>query len=228
MSNIAIITARGGSKRIPRKNIKEFMGKPMIAYAIEAAIKSGIFDEIMVSTDDIEIAEIAKKYGAKIPFMRSSKTASDYATTFDVLAEVITEYKKMGQDFDTLCCIYPCVPFLKAETLTNAYKHMQNYDGVIPVSQYPVPIEWAMKIENNLLVPNDREAQNLRSQDIKPKYFDAGMFYFCKIEKMYEYKSLVTNKTTGYIISANECQDIDTPEDWQMAELKYRIFNGEN
>ena len=122
MKNIAIITARGGSKRIPRKNIKEFMGKPMLAYAVEAAVNSKVFDEVMVSTDDVEIAEIAKQFGAKVPFMRSEKTANDFATTADVLDAVISEYKKRGKTFDELCCIYPCVPFLTADVINNAYE----------------------------------------------------------------------------------------------------------
>lgn len=224
MSNIAIITARGGSKRIPRKNIKEFMGKPMIAYAIDAALKSEIFDEIMVSTDDKEIAEIAKKYGAKVPFMRSEKTASDFATTYDVINEVINEYKKINTSFDTLCCIYPCVPFLTPKTLKEAYKAMHGFDAVMPVCKFPVPIEWAMRIENNLLIPNDRNLQNIRSQDIEPKYFDAGMFYFCKTNKIYENKSLAPNNTKAFIINELECQDIDTTADWQIAEMKYKII----
>lgn len=225
MSNIAIITARGGSKRIPKKNIKEFMGKPMLAYAIEAAQRSEIFDTVMVSTDSEEIADIARKYGAEVPFMRSERTASDNATTFDALDEVIKEYKKLGKEFETLCCIYPCVPFLKDETLCDAYKKMENHDAVIPVCKYPVPIEWAMKVENNLLIPNDREAQNMCSQGFEPKYFDVGMFYFCRIKNMYEYNSLTPNNTTAFIINELECQDIDTVEDWKMAELKYRILH---
>ena len=225
MSNIAIITARGGSKRIPRKNIKEFMGKPMIAYAIEAAINSKIFDEIMVSTEDLEIAEVAKKYGANIPFMRSEKTASDTATTFDVIDEVINRYKKNGKEFGNLCCIYPCVPFLNPETLRQAYVKMQEYNAVMPVCKYSVPIEWAMKIENNLLIPNDRKLQNMRSQDIEPKYYDVGMFYFCKVKSMYEHNSLMPDNTFAYIMDEKECQDIDTLEDWQMAELKYKVLH---
>lgn len=225
MSTIAIITARGGSKRIPKKNIKDFMGKPMISYAIKAALSANIFDEIMVSTDDIEIAEIAKKYGAKVPFMRSEKTASDTATTFDVLEEVLNEYTKQNKFFDTLCCIYPCVPFLSSQTLKDAYEKLQNYDAIIPVCKYPVPIEWAMKIDNNILVPNDRDSQNMRSQDIEAKYYDVGMFYFCKTQKLYEYNSLIPEKTSAYIISETECQDIDTPSDWEMAEIKYRIIH---
>lgn len=226
MLNIAIITARGGSKRIPKKNIKEFMGKPMLAYAIEAAQNSGIFDVVMVSTDSEEIADVARKSGAEVPFLRSERTASDSATTFDALDEVIKEYKKLGKEFDTLCCIYPCVPFLKAETLRDAYKKMENHDAVIPVCKYPVPIEWAMKIENDLLIPNDREAQNIRSQDIKPKYYDVGMFYFCRVNNMYEHNSLTPDNLTAYVINECECQDIDTPDDWKMAEMKYKVMYG--
>lgn len=226
MSNIAIITARGGSKRIPKKNIKEFMGKPMIAYAIEAAINSRIFDTIMVSTDSEEIATVAKKYGAEVPFLRSERTACDTATTFDALEEVVNEYKKTGINYNELCCIYPCVPFLKAETLKNAYVLLKDNDAVQPVCRYSVPIEWAMRIENGLLIPNDRAAQLIRSQDIEPKYFDVGMFYLCKTDKMLEYHSLVPPKTAAYIIDETECQDIDTPADWKMAEMKYKVLYG--
>lgn len=226
MKNIAIITARGGSKRIPKKNIKDFMGKPMIAYAIEAAINSGIFDEVMVSTDCNEIAEISKKYGANVPFLRSEKTSGDFSTTYDAIEEVISEYKKFDKNFENICCIYPCVPFLKAETLKSAYNKMfeKKADAIIPVCKYPVPIEWAMKLENGYLLPNDREAQNIRSQDIETKYFDAGMFYFCKTSALIEYKSLVPEKTLGFVIDESQCQDIDTEEDWQMAEMKYNIL----
>lgn len=224
MSNIAIITARGGSKRIPKKNIKEFMGKPMLAYAIQAALDSKIFDEVMVSTDSEDIAEIAKKYGANVPFMRSEKTASDNATTYDALEEVTAKYKETGKEFDTLCCIYPCVPFLTSETLINAYNLLKDNDAVQPVCKYPVPIEWAMKIDNGLLIPNDRMAQNMRSQDIEPKYYDVGMFYFCKVNKMLKYKTLIPPKTLAYIIDEKECQDIDTIDDWKMAEMKYKVL----
>lgn len=226
MKNIAIITARGGSKRIPKKNIKEFMGKPMIAYAIEACLQSEIFDEVMVSTDCPEIAEISKKYGAKVPFMRSAKTSDDFATTFDVLEEVVNKYTKTGKKFDNVCCIYPCVPFLRSDTLKEAHKKFvsSKEDGLMPVCKFPVPIEWAMKIENGILVPNDREAQNIRSQDLEPKYFDVGMFYFLKTDAMMAEKTLVLKKTIPYVMAETEIQDIDTEEDWKMAELKYKLF----
>lgn len=228
MSVIAIITARGGSKRIPKKNIKEFYGKPMLAYAIEAAKGAGIFDEIMVSTDSEEIAEVARKYGANVPFMRSERTANDFATTFDVLEEVVNEYKKQGKFFDELCCIYPCVPFLTSKTLKESYKLMKQTkaNALQPVCKYPAPVEWAMKIENGLLIPNDRESLKIRSQDLTPKYFDAGMFYFCNTEIMLKEKTVVPTNTSGYIIDESECQDIDTPDDWKMAEIKFNIING--
>lgn len=227
MSVIAIITARGGSKRIPKKNIKEFYGKPMLAYAIEAAKGAGIFDEIMVSTDSEEIAEVARKYGANVPFMRSERTANDFATTFDVLEEVINEYKKQGNFFDELCCIYPCVPFLTSKTLKESYKLMKQTkaNALQPVCKYPAPVEWAMKIENGFLLPNDKEALKIRSQDLTPKYFDVGMFYFCNTEIMLKEKTVVPTDTSGYIIDESECQDIDTPDDWKMAEMKYKLLH---
>lgn len=221
---IAIITARGGSRRIPRKNIRVFMGRPMLAYAIEAAQKSDLFEEIMVSTDDREIADTALRYGARVPFMRSAQTANDTATTFDVLDEVLATYRQAGRQFDTLCCIYPCVPFLRAATLRHAYEAMARYDAVVPVCRYPAPVEWAMKIEDGLLIPQNREAQNRRSQDLVPTYFDAGMFYFCKTAAFYRDRSLIPAHTVGYVIDESECQDIDTPEDWAAAEMKYRIL----
>lgn len=225
MSIVAIITARSGSKRIPKKNIKDFMGKPMLAYAIEAAIKSGIFDEVMVSTDSKEIATIAERYGASVPFFRSEKNSDDFSTTFDVLDEVISEYKKQGKVYDSLCCIYPCVPFLTSETLLDAYKKFEGHDAVVPVCEYAAPIEWAMKIDDGVLTPHDRVAKNKRSQDLTPKYFDVGMFYFCNVEKMYEHRSLFPTNTGAYVIPEMQCQDIDTPDDWNIAELKYKILH---
>ena len=222
---IAIITARGGSKRIPKKNIKEFFGKPMLSYAISACKDSGIFSEIMVSTDSDEIAEAARNNGANIPFMRSPKTADDFATTFDVLEEVINNYKKQDREFNHVCCIYPCVPFLSGQTLQNAYNQLitSDNDAIQPVCKFPVPIEWAMKIENGILVPNDRKAQLIRSQDLTPKYFDVGMFYMIKTDVLLNEKSLTPPKTMAYIMNEQEVQDIDTIDDWIMAEIKYKL-----
>ena len=228
MSVIAIITARGGSKRIPKKNIRNFYGKPMLAYAVEAAKKSNLFDEIMVSTNSKEIADIAIANGVKVPFMRSELTSNDFSTTYDVLEEVVTEYKKQGKVYEELCCIYPCVPFLTGKTLIEAYEvfKQSDADALQPVCRYPAPVEWAMKIENGILVPNDKKAQLIRSQDLIPKYYDVGMFYFLNTKIMLSEKTITPNKTLGYIIDELECQDIDTLEDWKSAELKYKILRG--
>ena len=227
MSIIAVITARGGSKRIPKKNIKEFMGRPMLAYAIEAARGAGIFDEIMVSTDDSEIAEIARRYGASVPFMRSERTSGDHAITYDVLEEVLGEYRKLGREFDDLCCIYPCVPFLKAVSLRDAYGLMKSKgaNAVLPVCRYPVPVEWAMRMNGGVLTAGDVEKQKIRSQDLQPAWFDAGMFYFYRTETFLKERTTLFPNTLGYAIDESECQDIDTPEDWKMAEMKYKILN---
>lgn len=223
MKNIAIITARGGSKRIPRKNIKEFMGKPMLAYAIEAAIKSEIFDEVMVSTDDVEIAEIAKRYGANVPFMRSEATANDFATTADVLNEVKSEYKKRGKEFDTICCIYPCVPFLTAKILKEAYETFEKSgkSSLTPVVKFSFPIQRAFAVnEDGDLCYREPENASKRSQDLDPMYHDVGMFYFMSEDN---------TKMQGcvpYIMDESVVQDIDTIDDWRMAELKYKVKYG--
>lgn len=223
---IAIITARSGSKRIPKKNIKSFFGKPMLGYAIQACKDAGIFSEIMVSTDSEEIAEVARVNGASVPFMRSQATAGDFATTYDVLEEVIVNYQKTGQEFEYICCVYPCVPFLSGSTLQEAYRQLAGSDNgaLQPVCKFTVPVEWAMKIENGILVPNDRNAQLTRSQDLVPKYFDVGMFYMVKTAVLLREKSLTPEKTMAYIMNEQITQDIDTMEDWAMAELKYELF----
>lgn len=197
----------------------------MIAYAIAACKESGIFSSVMVSTDSEEIASIAKACGAEVPFMRSEKTASDFATTFDVLAEVLENYSRDNRNFESICCIYPCVPFLTGETLKSAYAQFMasDADGLQPVCRYPAPVEWAMKLENGYLVPNDRAALSIRSQDLSPKYFDAGMFYFVKVQALLAEKTPVPARTLGYVMNEGEIQDIDTQEDWNEAELKYRI-----
>lgn len=229
MTSVAIITARGGSKRIPRKNIKEFMGKPMLAYAIGAALDSKIFDEVMVSTDDEEIAAIAKKYGATVPFMRSDATSNDFATTADVLKEVIKEYNKLGKIFDSFCCIYPCVPFLNAEILKNANENFNKSgaDSLMPVVKYSFPIQRAVKINSKgFLEYREPQFAMSRSQDLEAMYHDVGMFYFAKTKAFLEYKTLVTPKTVLFEMDESVIQDIDTPEDWKMAELKYRVKYG--
>jgi len=227
MSNLAIIPARGGSKRIPRKNIKSFLGKPIIAYSIEAAIKSNIFDEIMVSTDDDEIAEIAKSYDAKVPFVRSSQNSNDYATTFDVIKEVVNNYQQLGKRYDKICCIYPCAPLISKESIEYAYKKLINtqYDSVFPVVQFSYPIQRSLKIDvTNKLKFIYSEYNLTRTQDLEKAYHDAGQFYWMKIETCLEKGQILTDNTGPIVISEIESQDIDNETDWKLAELKYKLL----
>jgi N-acylneuraminate cytidylyltransferase len=226
MKCLAIITARGGSKRIPRKNIRDFLGKPIIAYSIEAALKSGVFNEVMVSTDDDEIAEIAKKYGAVVPFKRSAETSNDTATTTDVIIEVFNEYKKRGFNFDYACCIYPTAPFIKPENLKSGFEIMlkENTDAAIPVVKYSYPIQRALEIgADNRLAMVWPEHSRTRSQDLVPRYHDAGQFYWFKVSAVKPDMELLKMKASPIVIPETQVQDIDTEEDWAIAEIKYRL-----
>ncbi|WP_300456265.1 pseudaminic acid cytidylyltransferase [Desulfobacula sp.] len=225
---VAIITARGGSKRIPRKNIKEFCGKPIIAYSIEAAITSDIFDEVMVSTEDEEIAKIATSFGAKIPFLRSQKNSDDYAMTSDVIKEVILEYQKKNQSFEYLCCIYPTAPFVTAEKLKKATKILieNNVECVLPVVKYSYPIQRSLKIENNRAKMLWPENYSKRSQDLESIYHDTGQFYCLKTNSFLEQLVLFPENTLPLIVPESEVQDIDDDEDWKIAEMKYKILKG--
>lgn len=223
MKSIAIITARGGSKRIPKKNIKEFCGKPIIAYSIEAALNSGMFDEVMVSTDSEEIAEIAKRYGAKVPFMRSEFTSGDFATTKDVLLEVLDEYKKLGVEFEIMSCIYPTAPFVSAEKLNTAVSKLMDSDAdwLMPVVAYGFPPQRAMVIRDGNLCYQYPEHVNSRSQDLEKIYHDCGQFYVYKAD-VFTGKKNGTGKLIPLEMPEEETQDIDNMSDWVIAELKYQ------
>ncbi|MDO5444266.1 MAG: pseudaminic acid cytidylyltransferase [Eubacteriales bacterium] len=228
MTNIAIITARGGSKRIPKKNIKDFCGKPIIAYSIEAALKADIFDEVMVSTDSEEIAEVARKYGAEVPFMRSAATSNDFATTSDVLLEVIDRYEKLSISYDLGCCLYPTAPFITAETLHKAYDTIleSSAQTLLPVVAFSFPPQRGVYIRNNKLVMSQPEYLNTRSQDIEKMYHDCGSFSMFRVKEFKEEKKLITNNTVPFIMDEMLVQDIDNFSDWKMAELKYgMLFN---
>lgn len=226
MANVAIITARGGSKRIPRKNIKEFCGKPILVYSVEAAVQSRLFDEVMVSTDDDEIAEVARKYGAEVPFYRSAETSNDYATTADVLKEVLEEYQRRGRSFEWMCCIYPTAPFVTAEKLKTSFAHFQKSkaDGLIPVVRFSYPPQRCFVIEEGALAYKWPEYIRSRSQDLEPYYHDAGQYYFWNAEK---FMADQIKKTVPYLLDESEVQDIDNVEDWKLAEIKYRLMKGE-
>lgn len=227
MSNIAIIPARGGSKRIPKKNIKEFFGKPVIAYSIEAALKSGLFDEVMVSTDDKDIAEVAIKHGAAVPFLRSGKNSDDFATTSDVLLEVIHQYEQFGRYYDAGCCIYATAPFVTDRKLQEAYRLLQEegYDSVFPVLKFSYPIERALQLSNNRAYMVNPEFLNTRSQDLPSRYHDTGQFYWFDIGAFTSKKRIFTDNSGAIIVSDLEAQDIDELSDWRLAEYKYQLLH---
>lgn len=229
MKNIAIITARGGSKRIPHKNIKPFLGKPILEYSIEAALKTEYFQEVMVSTDDEEIARVAQKAGAKVPFFRSEAAANDFATTAEVILEVLEDYKKLGQSFDNVCCIYPTAPFVTTDALKRAMLllEQEKADCVIPVVKFSFPPQRCVVIRQDRLTPKWPENMKVRSQDLEPFYHDCGQFYCLRVKSFEEQKAIWMKDIVPFIQEESCVQDIDTPEDWKIAEMKYRIMHEE-
>jgi len=223
MSSIAIITARGGSKRIPKKNIKDFLGKPIIAYSIKAALESGVFDTVMVSTDSEEIATIAREYGAQVPFMRSGETANDYASTDDVIREVLLEYEKRGEQYDTFCCIYPTAPFVTAQKLRDAMHMLKEAESVMPVVAFSYPPLRGLRVnEDGELRRIWPEYALTRSQDLPVYYHDCGQFYCCRTAPFVEAGTTDLDNMVPIFMNEMEVQDIDTLQDWEIAELKYK------
>jgi pseudaminic acid cytidylyltransferase len=227
-TSVAIITARGGSKRIPRKNIRSFLGRPIISYPIEAAMTSGCFTEVMVSTDDQEIT--AMSFGAKVPFMRSPSTSGDYSTTAEAILEVLSEYHKLGSKFDFCCCIYPTAPFVTGAKLRSAFEKLKSSDGeaVIPVVRYGHPIQRSLAIDNGFLRPNFPEFMMTRSQDIPGSYHDSGQFYFLRTQAFLLSRKLFSEFSMPLEVDELEVQDIDNELDWSLAELKYTFLRSIN
>lgn len=225
--SIAIIIARGGSKRIPRKNIKEFCGKPIISYSIQKALESGVFDEVMVSTDDMEIAEVAKAYGAIVPFMRSEQNASDFATTTDVIQEVLRMYSDIqSKKFKYFCSIYPTAPLLNFRHLQMAEKIVKSgaADAVVAVSRFSFPPQRAFIEKEGMVNYKWEEHRYTRSQDLEIMYQDAGQFNFGNTIAFEQEKTLIMKRTAPIILSELEVQDIDNETDWKLAELKYELL----
>ncbi len=223
---LAIIPARAQSKRIKNKNIKNFLGYPIIKYSIEAAIASNCFDEIMVSTEDANIAAIAMQYKAKVPFFRSKKNADDFATTASVIEEVLLKYNKRKKFFDYICCIYPAAPFVTSEILQKTYEILvqQKNNGLVPVICNDYPIQRALCIKNDRVQFYFPENINKRSQDLEKTYHDAGQFYWLKEKAFMKEKTIFLSNCFPYIVSDLCAHDIDTEEDWQIAEIKYQNF----
>ena len=229
--NICVIPARGGSKRIPRKNIKDFNGKPIIAYSIEAALKSNCFDQVIVSTDDDEIAEVAKTYGAKVPFTRPVKLSNDYAGTIPVIKHAIEWMEDGKNSVENVCCLYATAPFIQPKIISKAYQKLKDTKAnyCFSVTSFAFPIQRAIKIVQddkvNMFYP---EYFNTRSQDLEEAYHDAGQFYWGKAQAFKDELPIFIEVATPYILPRYLVQDIDTLEDWIRAEVMYRVLQEAN
>lgn len=224
--NLAVIPARGGSKRIPRKNIKPFHGKPMIGYAISAAITSGIFERVIVSTDDEEIAQIARAFGADVPFLRPHELADDHTPTVPVIAHAIQTCQDLGWTFQDVCCIYPCVPFISSRDVHTAYQELQRSGAnfVFPVACFPSPIQRALRrLPDGSVKPFQPEYTATRTQDLEPGYFDAGQFYWGKSTAWLKGLNIHRNGLT-MVVPEWRVVDIDNSADWDRAEVLYAVL----
>ena len=225
--NIAIIPARGGSKRIPRKNIKEFCGKPMIAWAIEAAKNSGCFDHIIVSTDDTEIAKVAKDWGADVPFMRPKELSDDHTATRPVINHAIKECEKIYGPSDYVCCIYATSPLLDQKYLKEAYRDLvsSNKNFVFSAGEFGYPIQRAFRfLEDGGLERTNPEHRSTRSQDLERTFHDAGQFYWGKTQAFLDNHDTVSGNSTAYVLPSFSVQDIDTEADWLLAVVKFNVL----
>jgi len=225
--NICVIPARGGSKRIPRKNIKAFNGKPIIAYSIEAALESNCFDQVIVSTDDNEIAEVARTYGAKVPFIRPAKLSNDYAGTIPVIKHTIEWLEGHNNTIDNVCCLYATAPFIQSQTISKAFQQLleSKSDYCFSVTSFAFPIQRSIKITQdnkvNMFYP---ENFNVRSQDLEEAYHDAGQFYWGKAQAFKDELPIFSETASPYILPRYLVQDIDTMEDWIRAEAMHRVL----
>ncbi|WLB57012.1 pseudaminic acid cytidylyltransferase [Bradyrhizobium sp. 521_C7_N1_3] len=225
---IAVIPARGGSKRIPRKNIRPFCGKPIIAYSIEAARASGLFDEIIVSTDDAEIAEVARQFGATAPFVRPKEISDDHTGTAAVVKHAATWFIERGDDITHVCCIYATAPLIEARFLREAHDALTNSDAAFAfsVTSYAFPIQRALRMTPAGRVdPFHPEHRLTRSQDLAPAYHDAGQFYWGTAAAFLEDVPIFSERSVGVVLPRHLVQDIDTVEDWEQAEYMFRAVN---
>lgn len=224
---LCVIPARGGSKRIPRKNIRDFCGKPILAYSIAAAQESGLFDRVMVSTDDAEIAEVARAHGADIPFMRPSELADDHTGTNAVVRQAIEWHRQQGMAIDYACCLYATAPFVTAQDLRAAYQMLADSGKafVFSVARFAYPIQRALRLlPEGVVEMFQLEHRLTRSQDLEPAYHDAGQFYWGRAQAFLDELPTFAPHALAYVLPAHRVQDIDTEEDWHRAELMYRML----
>jgi pseudaminic acid cytidylyltransferase len=223
---LCIIPARGGSKRIPRKNIRSFLGRPIMSYVIEAALNSGCFAEVMVSTDDDEIAAIAEQYGAKVPFRRSPETSHDHANFPTVLMEVLREYRKLGREFEYTCGCYATSALTTPEHLREGLEKLSTDASlayVVPVVAFGYPIQRALRIQSGHIEMFQPEHYHTRSQELEKAYHDAGQWYWMRSHAMFDAIPVFSPAANAVVVSDMDAQDIDTEEDWRLAELKFQM-----
>lgn len=225
MNNIAIIPARGGSKRIPKKNIKNFNGKPMIYWPISALKKSNLFKKIIVSTDDTQIAKISSNYGAEVPFKRPKKLSDDYTVTSEVMIHALNYLKKKGEKYDNVCCVYATNPFLKVQYLKNAYKIFTESDRefLFSATEYNYPIQRSFYIRNNIIKMLDKKNFFKRTQDLETLYHDAGQFYWSRSNSWENNPIIFSKISIPYVIPHHDVVDIDNMQDWKKAEKMIKI-----
>lgn len=224
MRVLAVLTARGGSTRIPRKNIRDFCGRPMLAWPLSAALESNLFDEVMVSTDDDEIASVARACGASVPFMRSAAASDDFATTADVIDEVLSCWEERGVSFDVVCCLYPTAPFVTAGELREGLSLIRGgASGVVCVSDFDFPPQRALLLADDGSLSFERpEFACARSQDLPTTVHDCGRFYFTRVDAWREERTFLSKNCRALVIDPRIACDIDTPADWEIAEMKFR------
>ena len=224
---LAIVPARGGSKRIPRKNIRPFLGKPILSRVVETLLASGCFAEVMVSTEDEEIAAVARSSGATVPFRRSPENANDTATTAAVLLEVLSKFGEGGKSFPAFCCVYPTAVFATPDLIRKGMETLQasGADTVIPVLRFSFPIQRAFKVEGGALKMFQPEHMSTRSQDLEPAYHDAGQFYWARTARFLEQKTLYAHRAAPLVLDDMQAHDIDSEEDWRIAEFKYSYLH---
>jgi pseudaminic acid cytidylyltransferase len=223
VKSLAVIPARGGSKRIRGKNIRVFAGKPIIAYSIASALESGVFDEVMVSTDVEEVSNISIEWGAKVPFLRSQENAGDMSTLTDVVLEVVHRYASEGITFDAVCCILPTAPFIQPGDLVRGFEMLGtgSWDSVIPVVRFGYPIQRALRFVDQKVEMFHPEHMFTRSQDLEPAFHDAGQFYWLRADVFCQERTIFLPMTGGIEVPESRVQDIDNEEDWRLAEIKF-------
>jgi pseudaminic acid cytidylyltransferase len=222
---IAIIPARGGSKRLPGKNIRNFLGRPMLSYPVRAALDSGLFDEVMVSTEDEQVIRVAKDSGAQVPFSRSNQNANDTATLSEVITEVLGQYRDLGRPVAEFCCLLATACLVDAELLKQSQERFRSggVTTLFSVVRFDYPIQRALRMDGTLITLMNAEHKNARSQDLEPAFHDAGMFYWGMATGFLAEGSLFTKHTGAIELPRTAVQDIDDEEDWRIAELKFRL-----